>query len=326
MAGITDCAFRTFMHDMGCGILISELVSAHGLEFKSKNTIRIMSFEKNASPYGVQLFGDSPEVLAKGAQSVEEFGADFVDLNFGCPVPKVVKKGGGSAVLKDLTRVAETFKQVKAATKLPVTVKIRTGWDDSLKNADEVCKIAYNEGLTWVAIHGRTRAAGYSGLADWDYISHVKANAKLPIIGNGDIMGAEQANSRLQQSGCDGVMIGRGCLKNPWIFLQSQRIWQAQNLAGESSAPDENDFVQIFLRLKLALERNADEKIMILQLRKFASWFSSGYAGASNFRKTIFQADSMAGVMELIHEFFSGLSQNSQADTSSEAFLMGGHG
>ncbi len=322
MAGITDCSFRTFMSEMGCSILISELVSAHGLEFKSKNTIRIMSFEKFNGSYGVQLFGDSPEVLAKGARSVEEFGADFVDLNFGCPVPKVVKKGGGSAVLKDLNRVAETFRQVKAATNLPVTVKIRTGWDDSLKNAEEVCKIAYNEGLTWVAIHGRTRAAGYSGLADWEYIAKVKASAKIPVIGNGDVVTPEQAMARLKQSGCDGVMIGRGCLKNPWIFLQANRLLQTE----ESKSLDENDFVQIFVRLKTALERNADEKIMILQLRKFASWFSSGYAGASNFRKSIFQVDSMTGVMDLINEFFSGLSQVSQADTSSEAFLMGGHG
>lgn len=257
---------------------------------------------------------------------VEEFGADFVDLNFGCPVPKVVKKGGGSAILKDLDRVAETFKQVKAATNLPVTVKIRTGWDDSLKNADEVCNIAYNEGLTWVAIHGRTRAAGYSGLADWDYIAHVKSKAQLPIIGNGDISSAAQANSRLQQSGCDGVMIGRGCLKNPWIFRQSMRIYQDQSLGQHEQRQDENDFVQIFMRLKDALERNSDEKIILLQLRKFASWFSSGYAGASNFRKTVFQADSLSGVMELIQGFFSELSQNNQADTSSEAFLMGGHG
>lgn len=322
MAGITDCAFRTFMREMGCGVVISELVSAHGLEFNSKNTRRIMEFEKLQSPYGVQLFGDSPEVLAKGARTVEEFGADFVDLNFGCPVPKVVKKGGGSAILKDLDRVAETFKQVKAATNLPVTVKIRTGWDESLKNADEVCKIAYNEGLAWVAIHGRTRAAGYSGLANWEYISQIKSKSKLPVIGNGDIASAAQANDRLKQSGCDAVMIGRGCLKNPWIFLQSKRIW----LAEEAATHGEDDFVQIFLSLKQALERSADEKIIILQLRKFASWFSSGYSGASNFRKTIFQQDSLAGVMDLIHEFFTGLRQNNQADTSSESFLMGGHG
>ncbi len=323
MAGITDRAFRTFMREMGCGVVISELVSAHGLEFNSKNTRRIMEFEEIQRPYGVQIFGDSPEVLAKAAKMIEDFGADFVDLNFGCPVPKVVKKGGGSAILKDLDRVAETFKQVKAATALPLTVKIRTGWDENLKNADEVCKIAYNEGLAWVAIHGRTRAAGYSGWANWDYIADVKSKAQLPVIGNGDIASAAQAVQRLKKSGCDGVMIGRGCLKNPWIFRQSMRLWLEQN---EVIAPHENDFLQIFVRLKDALERSTDEKIMILQLRKFASWFSSGYAGASNFRKTIFQADSMTGVMELINEFFSELSQTNQADTSGEAFLMGGHG
>jgi tRNA-dihydrouridine synthase B len=325
MAGITDCAFRTFMRSLDCGIVISELVSAHGLEYKSPRTTRLMEFEEMQRPVGVQLFGETPEILAKGAQIVQEWGADFVDLNFGCPVPKVVKKGAGSAILKDLVRVGETFRAVKAAVQIPVTVKIRTGWDEAHRNAAEVAEIAYNEGLTWVAIHGRTRAAGYSGLADWDYIQTVQASAKLPIIGNGDIATAAQAVERLEQSGCAGVMIGRGCLKNPWIFREARAILSASDATIASFLP-EKDFLHLFVRLRETFARQADEKITMLQLRKFASWYSSGYPGSSQFRKAIFQTGSIDETMEQTLAYFTELKLMDQADTSKEAFLMGGHG
>jgi len=323
MAGITDSCFRTFMRELGCGVVISELVSAHGIEYKNHRTLQLMAFEPGQRPVGIQLFGDSPEVLALAARVVEQAGADFVDLNFGCPVPKVVKKGGGSAILKDLLQVERVFRAVKAATQLPVTVKIRIGWDEASRNATEVANIAYNEGLTWVAIHGRTRAAGYSGAADWNYISEVKAKAKIPIIGNGDIQSGQSAVDRLRESGCDGVMIGRGCLKNPWIFREAQELYigssQPQNRGSK-------DFIQLFLRLRQAFEGLVDEKITLLQIKKFASWYSSGYPGASQFRKSIFQTRSLEEAMNMTLAFFNELRAIAQADTSQEAFLMGGHG
>ncbi len=327
MAGITDSCFRTFMRELGCGVVISELVSAHGIEHKSHRTLQLMAFEPVQRPVGLQLFGDTPEVLASAAKVVEASGADFVDLNFGCPVPKVVKKGGGSAMLKDLPQVERVFRAVRSATDLPVTVKIRTGWDEPSRNAIEVANIAYNEGLTWVAIHGRTRAAGYSGAADWNYISEVKAKSKIPIIGNGDIHSGAAAVQRLRESGCEGVMIGRGCLKNPWIFKEALELY--------SGAPQEQnngvrDFIQLFLRLRQAFEGLVDEKITLLQIKKFASWYSSGYPGASQFRKSIFQTRSLEEAMNMTLAFFSelcdGLQPVAQADTSQEAFLMGGHG
>jgi tRNA-dihydrouridine synthase B len=347
MAGITDSCFRSFMRDLGCGIVISELVSAHGIEYKSERTLQLMGYEDVQRPVGIQLFGETPEVLAAAAQVVEDSGADFVDLNFGCPVPKVVKKGAGSAILKDLPQVARVFKAVKAATSLPVTVKIRTGWEESARNAAEVASIAYNEGLTWVAIHGRTRAAGYSGLADWDFIAGVKAVSKIPIIGNGDLNSPETAVRRLRESGCDAVMIGRGCLKNPWIFREAQDLLGLQRAVGASTETGtspitdlsqlvaasevgiplvERDFVALFHRLRDAFERAVDEKITLLQIKKFASWYSSGYPGASNFRKTIFQTKSLDEAMESTVAFFSELRLVAQADTSQESFLMGGHG
>lgn len=322
MAGITDCCFRSFMRELGCGVVVTELVSAHGLEYGNHRTTRLMEFAEPQRPVGIQLFGDTPEVLASGARFVEEFGADFVDLNFGCPVPKVVKKGGGSAILKDLPQVERVFRAVKAATSLPVTVKIRTGWDENSRNAEKVAEIAHGEGLTWVAIHGRTRAAGYSGLADWDYIAEVKAHAKIPIIGNGDIGSAAAAVRRLKESGCDGVMIGRGCLKNPWIFQEARELLART----EPEIRPQRDFGGLFLLLKEAFERKLDAKITLLQIKKFASWYSSGYPGASQFRKSIFQTQSLEEAMDMTLAFFNELRLIAQADTSQEAFLMGGHG
>lgn len=335
MAGITDSCFRSFMRELGCGVVITELVSAHGIEYKSHRTLQLMNYEETQRPVGVQLFGETPEILAHGAKVVEDSGADFVDLNFGCPVPKVVKKGAGSAILKDLPQVEKVFRAVKAATKLPVTVKIRTGWDEPSRNAEKVAEIAYNEGLTWVAIHGRTRAAGYSGLADWDYIASVKAKSKIPILGNGDINSAETAVRRLSDSGCDGVMIGRGCLKNPWIFIEARNLLRSKQ-ASDVVAPlethvkwnraDEKDFIGLFQELHAAFAKATDPRITMLQIKKFASWYSTGYPGASNFRKAIFQTQSLDDAMAMTLEYFTELKTVMQADTSSEAFLMGGHG
>lgn len=322
MAGITDRAFRTFMREMGCGVVITELVSGHGIEYKSAKTLALMEFEEVQRPVGVQLFGETPEIVARAAQVVEEQGADFVDLNFGCPVPKVVKKGAGSAILKDLVAVEAMFRAVKAAINIPLTVKIRTGWDENSRNAEKVAEIAYNEGLTWVAIHGRTRAGGYSGWADWDYIGEVKAKSKIPILGNGDIASAEQAVDRIKQTGVDGVMIGRGCLKNPWIFKDANALWKQQ----QTLTLEEKDFPNVFLRLNQTFTAYRDERIKLIQLKKFASWYSSGYPGASNFRKNIFQTSTLEETLKATLDFFAGLTAIDPEDTSKEAFLMGGHG
>lgn len=321
MAGITDSPFRTVMRELGCGPVITELVSAHGIEYSSQKTLQLMRYEESQRPVGIQIFGETPEVLAKAAKVVEEMGADFVDLNFGCPVPKVVKKGAGSAILRDLPAVQAVFRTVKGAINIPLTVKIRTGWDEPSRNADQVVQLAYDEGLEWVAIHGRTRAAGYSGLADWDYIADVKAKAKLPVLGNGDITNASMAVERLRSSGVDGVMIGRGCLKNPWIFKQAMGLWQT----GETPAVDK-DFGVLFERLHQAFAATCEERVVMLQMKKFASWYSTGYPGASLFRRAIFQHETLAATREAVAEYFAGIAALVQADTSREAFLMGGHG
>lgn len=320
MAGITDLPFRTFMREMGASVVVTELVSATGLQFSSEKTRKLMQFEEVQRPVGIQIFGETLEHLGMAAKEVEQMGADFVDLNFGCPVPKVVKKGAGSAVLKDLSAMRNILRTVKSAVSIPVTIKIRTGWDENSRNSKEVCQLAYDEGMTWVAIHGRTRAGGYSGNADWDYIKEVKAAAPLPVLGNGDITSPTKALDRLKVSECDGVLIGRGCLKNPWIFRDSLSLFNGKTVEGE------RDILKTFFQLRSHLERCCEERIVLLQLKKFAAWYSSGYPAASQFRRDLFQIKELDQIVKVIEDYFGALKDMQAADTSHEAFLMGGHG
>lgn len=320
MAGITDLPFRSFMREMGCGVVISELVSATGLKYSGERTRRLMRFSEDQRPVGIQLFGESPEELGDAAKVVQEMGADFVDLNFGCPVPKVVKKGAGAALLKDPVAVGKVFQAVTSAVNIPVTVKIRTGWDDGTRNATEIAQIAESEGLAWVAIHGRTRAQAYTGQADWGYMAEVKSKSRIPIIGNGDITSPEIAVRRLRESNCDAVMIGRGCLKNPWIFLEAQQLWSGQKVTVEKT------FVSMLDQLGELLDLHCEDRLAALQMKKLSAWFSSGFSGSSQFRKSIFQTQDKKEVYNLARDYFAGIAHELQTDTSSEPFLMGGHG
>ncbi|MFN3454634.1 MAG: tRNA dihydrouridine synthase DusB, partial [Pseudobdellovibrio sp.] len=320
--GITDHAFRSFMRKLDASVVVTELVSATGIEYKSERTLSLMSYDESQRPIGIQLFGEDPEVIAKAAQVAEAHGADFVDLNFGCPVPKVVKKGAGSAMMKDLKLMQQVLHSCVKAVKIPVTIKIRTGWDAQQRNALDVCNLAYDEGITWVAIHGRTRAQGYSGLADWDLITDIKSKTKIPVLGNGDILSPESAVKRLKESGCDGVLIGRGALKNPLIFADALSLWK--NEAKRSDL--KRNYHGIFQDLHLALEAHCSAHIVNIQLKKFASWFSTGYPGAAQFRKDIFQLKNNDEVLSCALNFFKSISNIEQEDTSHEDFLMGGHG
>ncbi|MCB9025680.1 MAG: tRNA dihydrouridine synthase DusB [Bdellovibrionaceae bacterium] len=327
MAGITDCAFRSFMKDMGCSIVITELVSATGLKYNSKKTIDLMKYSESQRPIGVQIFGENLEDLDYAGKIVEQSGADFIDLNFGCPVPKVVKKGAGAAILKDLKRVEQVFKTIKSATSLPVTVKVRTGWDDQSRNTVDLCHIAYNEGLSWVAIHGRTRAQGYKGQSDWEYIKDVKAKSKIPILGNGDICTAEQAVQKLKESSCDGVMIGRGCLKNPWLFQESVNLLIKQKILDKGLTEAVNaSFEDVFKKLNSQYSLCTSDKIRVLQLKKLSSWYSAGLPGSTQFRKEIFKAENSEQVLFNIRGFFNKYDPTSIKSYNNNGFLMGGHG
>jgi nifR3 family TIM-barrel protein len=348
MAGITDVAFRSYMRSMGSSVVVTELVSATGIKYQSQKTLDLMRFSESQRPIGIQIFGDSLEDFAYATKAVEDARADFVDLNFGCPVPKVVKKGAGSAILKDLIRVAQVFQTVKSATKLPVTVKIRTGWDEGSKVAKEICRIAYEEGLTWVAIHGRTRAQGYSGFADWEYIKDVKKESKIPVLGNGDICNPIQAVEKLIYSDCDGVLIGRGCLKNPWIFDHSLKLYKkyCESKTSQNSLVDKDDsdlirtlyhlnksefntkleYLKVFEALNESYGQYFPERIQSLQLKKLSAWYSFGLPDSSTFRKEIFQSQEKKDVWNKISDYFGQYNHFSIESNDNDGFLMGGHG
>lgn len=239
MAGITDMPFRRLMKRLGAGTVISEFVSAHAVVQKgTARTNRYLAYHEEERPVGIQLFGGDDDILAEAAKIVQGKGVDFVDINLGCPVPKVTKKGGGSAWLCRSNELGAMLRTVKSAITVPLTIKIRTGWDDSTKNAAEIVRIAREEGIDAVAIHGRTRAQGYAGHADWGFIREINAGAQLPIIGNGDILSGPLAAARLHESGCGGVMIGRGALKNPWIFREAVEAMEAAAKLSEESRQD----------------------------------------------------------------------------------------
>lgn len=338
MAGITDHPFRTLMKTLGSSVVVSELISANGIEYENAKTLAMMGFDEIQRPVAIQLFGDEPEVLARAARVVELENVDFIDINFGCPVPKVTKKGGGSAVLKDLTKLTQLVRAVVKAVKIPVTIKIRTGWDHLSRNSVEVCHIAYNEGVTWVAIHGRTRAQNYEGIADWDYIADVKSKVKIPILGNGDIHSAKEANFRLITSGCDGVLIGRGALKNPFIFKESLELRRSnekhlstlsafQSTFPPSTTPTfSRDYAPVLNELNRLYSLHSSDQIRGIQLKKFAAWFSSGFPESAKFRKKIFELNSNELILEAALLYFSDHKNFIPEDTNNDKFLMGGHG
>ncbi|MBN21707.1 MAG: tRNA dihydrouridine synthase DusB [Bdellovibrionaceae bacterium] len=322
MAGITNSPFRRLMRKRGSALVISELVSANGIEYASQRTLDLLHFEEDERVIGLQIFGESTENLVKSCQLIEKKGADFVDLNLGCPVPKVVKKGAGSAMCKDPVSLGKTLSAMVSSVSIPVTIKIRIGWDSESVNAHEIVKVAEDAGVAWVAIHGRTRAQGYSGLADWDYLGEVKAKSSLPIIGNGDITTPESAVHKLKTYGVDAVMIGRGALRNPFIFEQANEV-----LKGNSyNDPTGDDYLSLLkIQKKYLLEQFHENKAM-LHVKKFLAWYSAGYPGGAEFRRFVFQTKDSEQVWEGAHSFFLDHTRRRNTSFLREPFLMGGHG
>ena len=318
MAGITDVCFRQLMDEMGAGVLVSELVSAKGLLYNSGKTHKMIEVHpKSKSLVGIQLFGESEEDIINAAHYVKEAGASFVDVNLGCPVKKVVKKGCGAALMRDPAYLETFLTKIKRKIELPLTVKMRTGWSHDELTIHECVRAANNSGCEWVAIHGRTRAQGYEGEADWNLIAEVKQRAKLPIVGNGDIRTVDQAQKLLNDSGVDAVMIGRGALRNPWIFK-------------ECIGFNKNDFespCKVLDRYLELLRDKYDIRNTIIYLRKFASWLVYGYPGAASFRSSMYQ---LLTVDELVHNariFFERVDHFPKPQfKSSESFMMSGHG
>ena len=321
MAGVTDHPFRCFMKEMGCGIITTELISVRALENHNNKTQQLMKYDKIQRPLGIQIFGEDPEKFKTAVQKLEEeYQPDFIDLNLGCPVNKIVKKGAGSALLKDLSSLSKILNTMRKNCSLPLSLKIRTGWDEKNLNADQVAHLAYNEGFSWMTIHGRTRAQAYSGKADWNYIKKIKKTAPLPIIGNGDITSALKAQEALKFSQCDGIMIGRGCLNNPWIFLESLNKLQKKDVKINK------DYLSIILKLKVHLENFYDERVFLLQMKKFAAWFSAGFPDSTEFRKNLFLEKDSKQVIQKIEDYFINYKDFEKKEPEYEPFLMQGHG
>ena len=299
MAGVTDLPFRILCKEMGCGLVYSEMVSAKGILYGSKNTEKLLEVDESERPVAVQLFGNDPEILGAMAKKIEPYNIDIIDVNMGCPAPKIVKNGEGSAVTLNPERVGEIVHSLVTSQKKPVTIKFRKGFDDDHINAVEIAKIAEANGASAVAVHGRTREQFYSGKADWDIIKEVKNAVSIPVIGNGDIVTPEDAKRMFDYTGCDAIMIGRGAQGNPWIFKRIVHYMETGEILPEPTAKER---VEKALRHAKMLIEYKGEYIGVREMRKHLSWYIKGCSGASELRGLINTAESYEEMEKLLYE------------------------
>ena len=297
MAGVTDLPFRLLCKEQGAGLLCMEMVSAKAILYKNRNTESLLEIDPRENPVSLQLFGSDPEIISKIAHQIEDKPFDILDLNMGCPVPKIVNNGEGSALMKNPKLAGEIIRETVKAIDKPVTVKIRKGFDDEHINAVEMAKIAEDAGAAAVAVHGRTREQFYSGKADWDIIRQVKEAVSIPVIGNGDLLTAEDVIAMEQQTGCDGFMIARGAQGNPWIFRQILHYFET----GEHLAkPTLEEVTQMILRHARMMLEFKGEYIGIREIRKHAAWYTAGYPNSARLRVAINNVESFEALEELL--------------------------
>jgi nifR3 family TIM-barrel protein len=302
MAGVTDSSFRRLIKELGgVGLIVTEFISVEGLTRGNMRTHRMMKFLPEERPLSIQIFGYDAERMAMAAEIIEESGADIVDINCGCPAKKVVKGGGGSSLLRDLPQLEKILRRIRGAVSIPVTMKIRTGWDDASINAVEVARIVEDCGASMLAIHGRTRMQGYSGRANWDVISAVKRSVSIPVTGCGDIVTPEQAIQRLDESGVDAVMIGRGAIANPWIFRQT-----AETMRGESPyEPPLAEKQRVLHRYSELLCDEMHERALAGKLKQMCGYFTHGLAGGARLRERVFHSQTVGEIFDQIDDYFA---------------------
>ena len=297
MAGVTDLPFRLLCREQGAGLLCMEMVSAKAILYNNRNTKALLEIHPDEKPVSLQLFGSDPEIMSEMAKRIEERPFDILDINMGCPVPKVVKNGEGSALMKNPKLVYEIVSSMVKAIEKPVTVKIRKGFDDDHVNAVEIAKIIEEAGAAAVAVHGRTREQYYSGKADWDIIRQVKEAVSIPVIGNGDVTSPEKADELVRYTGCDGIMIARGAQGNPWIFSQ-MCAWEE---TGEiPPRPDKDKVREMMLKhARLQLQYKGDY-VGIREMRKHVAWYTKGIPNATRLRERINQVESYEELENLL--------------------------
>jgi nifR3 family TIM-barrel protein len=282
MAGVTDLPFRVICKEMGAGLLSMEMVSAKAISYHNRNTAALMEIHPSEHPVAMQLFGSEPELMAEVAASIEEHPFDILDINMGCPVPKVVNNGEGSALLKDPQRIAQIVRQVSGAVKKPVTIKVRIGFENEPVDVVEIAKIAEQNGAAAIAVHGRTRQQYYSGHADWDAIRRVKEAVSIPVIGNGDVDSPKKAEALFRETGCDAVMIGRAVRGNPWIFREMLQYFEKGE---EPTPPSLSEVREMILRHARDMITYKGEYVGMREMRKHVAWYTAGMRHSAGIRR-----------------------------------------
>ena len=284
MAGVTDLPFRVLCKEQGAGLLCMEMVSAKAIQFNNRNTFDLMKIDEREHPVSLQLFGSDPDIISEQAKRIEEMPFDILDINMGCPVPKVAGNGEGSALMKNPKLVAEIVEKTSKAVSKPVTVKIRKGFTEDSVNAVEIAKIAEASGAAAVAVHGRTREQYYSGKADWDIIRQVKEAVQIPVMGNGDVNSPESAKAMMDETGCDFVMIGRGVRGNPWIFAQINHYLETGEHLPKPTHEEIREMMLRHARMEIELR---GEYTGIREMRKHVAWYTTGMPHSAKLRKSL---------------------------------------
>ncbi len=303
MAGVTDLSYRKLCKEQGCGLVVTEMVSAKAILYKNRNTQELLRIRDEERPAAVQLFGSDAGIMGEIAQVVSEGNCDLIDVNMGCPVPKIVNNGEGSALLKEPKKVEAILTAMVKRSKMPVTVKIRKGFNDASVNAVEIAKIAEGCGVAAVAVHGRTREQFYSGKADWEIIRQVKEAVKIPVIGNGDVIGEKEAKAMLDLTGCDGVMIGRGAKGNPWIFSQILHYLETGEVL---PGPSVLEIKEMILRHGRLLSEDKGEFTAMREMRKHMAWYTAGLPHSAALRNEINLVETLEEMAGLMERYFVG--------------------
>lgn len=301
MAGVSDLPFRLLCREMGAGMVCTEMVSAKAILYKNKNTKELLTIDPKERPVSLQLFGSDPEIMAEMAKQIEELPFDVLDINMGCPVPKVVNNGEGSALMKDPKLVGQIVSKVSSAIKKPVTVKIRKGFEADERTAPEIARIAEESGAAAVAVHGRTRDQLYSGKADWSIIRDVKERVKtIPVLGNGDLLTGQDIEKMYTETKCDGFLIARGAEGNPWIFQQMLHYLTTGQV---EEKPEVHEMVAMMLRHARRIIDYKGEAMAMREMRKHAAWYTQGYRGASHFRGAVNQVTTYQDLVDLVSKY-----------------------
>lgn len=303
MAGVSDLAYRILSKEAGCALVCTEMISDQALLYGNQRTLLLLDHTGETGPLSVQIFGSDPDSMAKAAKIVENAGADIIDLNIGCPVPKVVRNGAGAALMRNPELAARIIREVVSRVNVPVTVKMRKGWDDGSVNAVEIALLAETAGAAAVTVHGRLRSQYYTGRADWGIIKAVKDVLNIPVIGNGDIQTPADARQMLDETGCDAVMIGRAALGNPWIFSRTAHFLSTDELL---PLPSIHEKLSTVLRHLDLVSKSKGAKTALLEMRKHAAWYIRGLPGAALMRQKINHAESVKELGVLLTQFSKG--------------------